>query len=78
MATGITIMPEYFQEIIFPPLPKPEVKIAPQNTNLIASNMFERIYCHPKLGWYSFVECVHCNCKTKSLEEILESKVGCI
>jgi hypothetical protein len=67
---------EYFEEVIFPSLPK-QISPAVLNHSNASINIFERIYCGKKLGWFSLIECVQCPMKNKTLEEILENDVGC-
>jgi len=77
-------MPGYFEQIIFPPKPKPVVTERPsirESSNIDdvkARAMFEHVYCSKKDAWFSMLECINCGEANRKLEEIMEDGVGCI
>ncbi len=76
-------MPEYFEQIIFPPKPTPVVLDKPtresSNINDIKNRaIFEHVYCSKKDAWFSMLECINCGEANRKLEEIMEDGIGCI
>ena len=75
-------MSEYFEQVIFPPKPKPVVVPVVSRpivmSEIKARAIFETIHCIKKDGWISMVECIGCNIGNKTLEELLNDGVGCV
>lgn len=76
-------MTGYFEQVIFPPKPKPVVVPTVISGPIFISEtkaraLFETILCGKKGSWISMVECIGCNMSNKTLEELLEDNVGCV
>lgn len=70
-------MSKFFREVIFPVKIKEAVSLVSSERDNRGMLIFDTIWCKPKGGWVSLVECIDCNIGIKTFREILEDESGC-